>query len=227
MPARKKAEGETAASPKKRATRSKGEPSPLKRQGTMDKTASEAEKYLGRGTKKRGRPSSRSASPKKTATKRAASSSPKKKKVSPKKIKRQGTMAVTAAEGEKFVDHESTPKKKSPSPKRKSPSPKKKSPSPKKAKKEEPKKIKRQGTMAVTAAEGGDFLAKEDEKEKEKEEEEKEDDEDKPKKRGAKKKDDSPSKLKRQGTMAVTATEGQAFVKKSPGRKASTRGKKN
>jgi len=81
--------------------------------------------------------------------------------------------------------------------------------------------------MAVTAAEGGDFLAKEDEKEKEKEEEEKEDDEDKPKKRGAKKKDDSPSKLKRQGTMAVTATEGQAFVKKSPGRKASTRGKKN
>jgi len=115
MPARKKAEGETTttASPKKRAssTRSKGEPSPLRRQGTMDKTTAEAEKFLERGAKKRGRPASRSASPKKTAAKRTESSSPKKKKVSPKKIKRQGTMAVTVSEGEKFVEHGESPKK--------------------------------------------------------------------------------------------------------------------
>jgi len=89
--------------------------------------------------------------------------------------------------------------------------------------------------MVATAAEGEEFLRHEEEEEKEKEKEtekekEKEEENDKaeqPKKRGRKKKEESPTKLKRQGTMAVTATEGQAFVKKSPGRKSPTKGKKN
>jgi len=58
----KKAETETAS---RRSTRSKGVPSPLKRGGTMDKTAAEAEALLSREGKKRGRAASRSSTPKK------------------------------------------------------------------------------------------------------------------------------------------------------------------
>jgi len=80
----KKAEGESKTETARRSTRSKGVPSPLKREGTMDKTAAEAEAFLSREGKKRGRAASRSTSPKKTTKKRAASSSPK-KKASPQK----------------------------------------------------------------------------------------------------------------------------------------------
>jgi len=90
--------------------------------------------------------------------------------------------------------------------------------------------------MAATAKEGDKFLKEEKERE-EKAEEKQEEKEEKEKaaeekaetttaKRGRRKKEESPTKLKRTGTMAATAEEGEAFVKKSPGRKSPRGGKK-
>jgi len=135
----------------------------LKRTATMSKTVEEAEHFLSKKT--------RSASPRKSAPKRAASpkkeKAPKKqkketkeaKKVSPKskaasKIKRQGTMAVTTAEGEKFIEKEGGVEEK------------RTGKEDNEDEEKEDKSLKRQSTMAVTASEGEKFIQKEEDKKK-------------------------------------------------------------
>jgi len=154
-----------------RTLRSKGAASPIKKSDASDSAALEAERFLNLKSKP-------SAKPKVTKPKAAAE--PKKRKApakakadkeeSPKKrMKKAGTMAVTAAEGEKFVEKNGgveEEKKTPPS------SPKKSAPkSPKASTKKGAKspKMKKAGTMAVTANEGEKFIEKENERAEKKE----------------------------------------------------------
>jgi len=204
----KKAEGTKKAVPaSSRTTRSKGAPHVAK-SGEKDLTASEAEKFLNRKTTTKSKAKSKSPSP--SPKKRKA---PTKAKESPKKkMKRANTMAVTAAEGEKIIEHE---EKRSPSPKspRKSKSPPKKPAATKKGKKAgSPTKLKRANTMAVTAAEGEKLI-----------EDEGGIDEKRGRKGDDKSDEESEPKMKRANTMAVTAAEGEKLLAKDDKKKGSPR----
>jgi len=155
-----------------RTLRSKGAASPIKKSDASDSAALEAERFLNLKSKP-------SAKPKVTKPKAAAE--PKKRKApakakadkeeSPKKrMKKAGTMAVTAAEGEKFVEKNGgvEEEKKTPPSSPKKPAPKSPKASTKKGGAKSPK-MKKAGTMAVTATEGEKFIEKENERAEKKE----------------------------------------------------------
>eukprot|EP01114_Cavostelium_apophysatum_P009017 TRINITY_DN22091_c0_g1_i1.p1 TRINITY_DN22091_c0_g1~~TRINITY_DN22091_c0_g1_i1.p1 ORF type:complete len:260 (-),score=102.25 TRINITY_DN22091_c0_g1_i1:173-883(-) len=212
----KKGTGETAAKKNvpasTRTLRSKGDAAPIKAGGKKGDLASEeAERFLTNKASKatKAKPSTAD-SPKKRKAPAKRAASPSKKEAPAKKPKRQGTMAVTADEGAKFVekqggvssDEEEAETKadaKADSPK----SPKKAAPKGKKA--SSPAKPKRQGTMAVTAQEGEKVVEKLGGVEGKLRSDDKDENEED---------GDSENAMKRAGTMAVTADEGAKFVEK-------------
>jgi len=138
-------------SPKKRKAPTKAKESPkkkMRRANTMAVTAAEGDKILERDEKRSESPKSPRKS--KSPPKKAAAAKKGKKATSPTKMKRANTMAVTAAEGEKIVEHEGGVEEKRGG--RKSDD--------KSDEESEPTKMKRANTMAVTAAEGEKLLAK-------------------------------------------------------------------
>jgi len=183
-----------------RTLRSKGSASPIKKSDANDSAALEAERFLNLKSKP-------SAKPKVTKPKAAAE--PKKRKApakakadkeeSPKKkMKKAGTMATTVAEGEKFVEKNGgvEEEKKTPpsSPKKSAKASSPKSPKASTKKGAKSPKMKKAGTMAVTANEGEKFIEKENERAEKKE--------------GA-----------AEETMATTVEEGKKAAKKVGGKK--------